>query len=569
MSRRGSGKAFLKELESVVARYGADSAPVKLGLLRDLEAARLATPREVERLHEAILFLRAFPDDAAVLEQAERMLQGFDRRPDLRRFRARLADTGIAGTNLQFPFFWYTARWLAEHWPDRLAIVWREFAKRHDLERILPHLLPYCETLTLDHLTYPPRTWLRLLKGKGESEAAFLIRRFEGLDAGSFGRETAYDDLQMPLLLRAGDGTPSRTRTRRAGAGAAVWFQSRPLHAGRPDLAAAARVPPVAVREVDPKEGARLIALAREAMVPRSRDLDAFEKADARDVRVYDMGEGLEFVSLGVVPQRRLMLEAVYGYLTVKNGVPIGYVLASALYGSSEVAYNVFETWRGAESAHIYGRVLAMLHHQFGSTTFAIDPFQLGHDNEEGQKSGAWWFYYKLGFRPRNAGVQRLVRRELARLRRNPRYRSSPATVHRLAAGYMFLHLGRPRADVLGRIGLEHVGLRLTRFLAERYGSARERALAETSREAMRLLGIRSLRGWTRDEQRAGRRWSPLVVALPGIERWPAAARHALASVVRAKGGRRESDFVRLFDRHRLLRRALLRLAAETNLNVR
>jgi hypothetical protein len=31
---------------------------------------------------------------------------------------------------------------------------------------------------------------------------------------------------------------------------------------------------------------------------------------------------------------------------------------------------------------------------------------------------------------------------------------------------------------------------------------------------------------------------------------------------VKAKGGRRESDFVRLFDRHRRLRRAVLRLAA-------
>jgi len=39
--------------------------------------------------------------------------------------------------------------------------------------------------------------------------------------------------------------------------------------------------------------------------------------------------------------------------LTLKNGVPIGYVLASGLFGSSEVMYNVFETFRGGESARI------------------------------------------------------------------------------------------------------------------------------------------------------------------------------------------------------------------------
>ena len=50
---------------------------------------------------------------------------------------------------------------------------------------------------------------------------------------------------------------------------------------------------------------------------------------------------------------------------------------------------------------------------------------------------------------------------------------------------------------------------------------------------------------------------------LPGVERWSRGEKTALIRVIRAKGGRRESDFVRLFDRHRRLRRAILKLAAE------
>ena len=46
-------------------------------------------------------------------------------------------------------------------------------------------------------------------------------------------------------------------------------------------------------------------------------------------------GDGLELAAIGMVPKRRLLLEAVYGFLTLKNGVPIGYVLNSALFGSS------------------------------------------------------------------------------------------------------------------------------------------------------------------------------------------------------------------------------------------
>ena len=118
-------------------------------------------------------------------------------------------------------------------------------------------------------------------------------------------------------------------------------------------------------------------------------------------MRVVEWDDGLQFACLGVLPERRFLLEAVYAFLTLRNGVPIGYALSSALFGSSEVAYNVFETFRGGEAAHVYARLLATVRTLFGSDTFAIYPYQLGHENDEGLASGAWWFYYKLGFRPR------------------------------------------------------------------------------------------------------------------------------------------------------------------------
>jgi hypothetical protein len=45
-----------------------------------------------------------------------------------------------------------------------------------------------------------------------------------------------------------------------------------------------------------------------------------------------------------------------------------------------------------------------------------------------------------------------------------------------------------------------------------------------------------------------------------GVERWSVSERSAAVAVVRAKGGRRESDYVALFDRHTKLRTALLAL---------
>jgi len=553
--------AQLRQIDDLKNAYGGDAAARKLAWLSALEGQRLPSAAAVLRLHEFLCFLRAYPDNQAVIDAAERMLARFDRRPDLRRFRAALADTGIAGTAVHYVFFWFTARWLARRWPDRITIDWKAFDAnaKGELEGLLHLILPYSETPTLDAADMPLRRLISRLKGPGETDAAFLVRRFDAIHATAFGRETLYERVGIPLMLAPGGNTPSRTRARHGTAPAV--FQTRPLDRSRPGLHAEISKPPLAVRQVPPAEADDLIALAREAMVTRARDLDNFIHADRLDVRVFEYEDGLSFACYGLTPERRLLLESVYGMLTLKNGVPVGYVLASGLFASSEVMYNVFDTFRGGESARIYGRVLSMARSLFGADTFAVDPFQLGHGNPEGQKSGAFWFYYKLGFRPADAKVLGLIREEIRRLSARPGQRSNPATIHRLSAEYVFLHAAAPRRDVLGRLSLGNIGLHISRLLARRAGAERERGIRACSREAARLLRVRSFREWNAGERLAWERWSPLVLALDGLARWPAEDLAALVRVVRAKGGRRESEFVRLFDRHRRLRRAMLRLA--------
>ncbi|HZJ71810.1 MAG TPA: hypothetical protein VFF36_12835, partial [Planctomycetota bacterium] len=98
MSRRDPRVlAALAELERLKAEFGGPGLGArKAELLRRLRRARLAGPAQVLRLHEAACFLAAYPDDGRVLALAERLLDGFERRPDLRAARAPLADSGIA-----------------------------------------------------------------------------------------------------------------------------------------------------------------------------------------------------------------------------------------------------------------------------------------------------------------------------------------------------------------------------------------------------------------------------------------------------------------------------------------
>jgi len=555
----GRAAAALAALEAVKAEYAPGAAGRKRALLDALEGARLATARQVLRLHETLCFLRAYPDDPAVLARVEGLLARFERRADLQRHRRALADTGIAGTEIHYRFFQPTASWLVRRWADRVTVEWRLFREQRRLEALLALLALPAEAPGLDEIAFPVREWVQRLKSPSETDAAFLVKRFDALRVDPFLRERLYDDLDPPLRLRPGPTTPARGREKHGGL--PIVFQTRPLRRSRPSLAEEARRPPETIRTVDPREGARLVDLARGAMVTRSRDLDVFCHADPRHARLVDCGDGLAFACLGAVPERRLLLEAVYGFLTLKNGVPIGYVLASALFGSAEIAYNVFETYRGAEAAAVYGRVLGTARALFRADAFTIVPYQLGHENDEALSSGAWWFYQKLGYRPREPVVVRLMERELGRMARSRRHRSTIATLRRLAAANLFLDLGRPRSDVLGLLPLANVGLRVTQLLAERYGARREEAERECSREAARLLGAKPGSGWSAGERLAWRRWAPLVAILPGVGAWAADERRALVEVIRAKGGPFEADYVRRFDCHPRLRLAVRRLA--------
>jgi hypothetical protein len=565
MARRsrppGSGSAaLLGELAALRLEFGPVAAARRLELLRGLDRARLASGAQVLELHELLLFARAYPDDAVLLAQVEAMLARFGRRGDLRHFRRWLDDSGIAGTDIRYPFFFPTAVRLAKLFPRQLHVDWPAWEKKGELEAMLHLLVPYAETPAIDEFVLTPRQWIELFRGPQEAGGAFLARRFAAMAGDSFVRETSYDRLSPALRLAGSDATPSRTHARAPVE--RIAFQVAPLDGGRPDLERAVRAIPLGVRELGRREGARYVALAQNAMVTRSRDLDAFSWADPAEVRLVACDDGLAFALLGVAPERRLLLESVYGALTLKNGVPIGYVLISSLFGSAEIAYNVFETYRGAEAAPVFARVLALAHRLFGARTFSIDPYQLGHfGNHEGLHSGAWWFYAKLGFRPRDPEVVPLANRELAAQRRDHGHRTDLAMLDRLASAHLFYSLGRARGVALGALSPGRIGQRIARYLAERVGAERERGLAAAEREAAKLCGVRSFAGWSAGERLAWRRWSPLLLAIPGIARWSAAERRAAAGVARAKGGLRESDFVRAFDAHPKLRRALLVLA--------
>src|SRR5215469_9438732 len=109
----------LSDLEAARYRFGPTQAARVVTLLKSLDAARFPDAPSLIRFHEALLFLRAFPQSPAVGRITERILNNFHKKVEaLRKSGADMSAfdpievSGIAGTEMEDTLSFDVARWL-------------------------------------------------------------------------------------------------------------------------------------------------------------------------------------------------------------------------------------------------------------------------------------------------------------------------------------------------------------------------------------------------------------------------------------------------------------------------
>ena len=545
---------MLALLERIGRRHAPGLAARKLVLLDALSQSRLATVRQVRRLHELLCYLEAYPDDRRIHGRAQRMLRAFSRRPDLRKHRSSLAGSGIAGTDTPYRFYFPTAQWISRHWPGALVLDRNDEEAIGEILKVLPPLLEPAQAEWIVGRHPEDLAPFDRLVPAGMTDADFLISLIAGMPGDEFSREAFGDRLDLSYILRAGRNTPERT-TARFATGAGIHYPETGRQKGYPDLRNEVRHKPRHIRTLRGSEAQAVIRLARVSMITRERDLAAFQFANPDEVFLVEDGRGLAFAMMGVVPARRATLTTAYTAVTLKNGVPIGYIQVDLLGRHGALSFNTFEAFRGAEAAQVFARFIAASYHLFRCTTFSVEPYQLGLGNDEGIESGAWWFYQRLGFRPHTAAARRLAARELARRQANPRYRSSQQALRALARSHMLYSLDRSRAARLPRIDewLAASTQALRRF---RQAEAADRRAAATAAALQRLGGTDSM-GLDVNARAMLDRWAGLVLAMTASGAWTAAKRRRLLRLIVAKAGRREQLYQQKLLRHPRLQRLL------------
>ena len=556
---KNNQRQALADLEESKRCFGLDDTALRHEL-RLVTKLSCSDAESLIRLHETLLFFRAYPPSAEVLELVEQILKTFAQRiAQLRKADADLSPldapevSGIAGTTVTSNFSYVLVRWLARKYPRQLAIDWGWMENEEQWSAILPRFLPLFADDAMVEAHVPLREWLRAATGR-QNEVVWLINRFESLEISDKEKAELYDSLKLHVTWKfpfSASRTRMRLPTRR------VFPHTEPLIQRRDvSLAAELSTPPIPVEKLSRRDGEKILDMARETSAVRYRELHGFTYGDTTRIVKAELGRGTEAFVVGVPSEYRLPLRAYHAAIIFKNGIPVAYFEGLSLFERMESGFNLYYTFREGETAWLYARILRLMRQLLGVTVFSIEPYQIGQENEEGIESGAFWFYRKLGFRPVRPDISKLTHAEERKMTNDRRYRTSARILRKLAAGHMLFETpdATKKSREWDRFEARNIGLavqhRMTREFRSDSVKIRTHSL-DIARRAINVKGVRS------DSD------LPMVLAMiPELKSWTPADKELAAHVLSAKDGVDEANYLKQMQKHALLRAFMIKLGS-------
>jgi len=551
MDDRSSAPALL-ELSRSFGRHAASEKKRRLRAVMD-HPPRAAS--DWVRLQSCVCFLLAYPDDEEVHELA------YDLGARLRLWElgdraVRLVNSGLPGTCVRDQLSFPIARRLSELHPGAVEIDWDELEDDTQLQLVLGLWVSGAERHGLDDISMTTREWFARCRSDADrSDLDLLLSLFEQSGLGFLERDHIFESCALPMRYALCE--PGTARSELYWPRESICFQHEPIDREIVPIEREIRRGPQPSSVLGRREARTVIDVALQALCVRNLEIRPMTYASVDDVRIVDLGGGLEVAFLGCIPSYREVLEISFSFLVFKNGIPIGYGPVSVYFGCCEMGINLFPEYRGAEIRYLYPQFMRAIHHLFGAEYFYLTSYGMGEGNPDAIRSGAFWFYRKIGFRASDPDIEELAQAEEARMRAEPGYRSSRQMLRRLSHTEAHLDLSGGKCR---KLDLGTVGVRQSRFIASEFGGDRRRAEESCIRRLRRDAGFDD-RSWPEDAQLALRLAAPLWAMLAEEEGWSHRDLSGLARLIKAKGGRSEASADRLMRKHPRIESSLRRLA--------
>jgi hypothetical protein len=532
----------------------------KKQIIEKLKSSSIRSAAQLLEYHETLLFLVAYPETKEISKLVESELKRLFHTLSSGGVRPipSLEDSGLAGTSLRLHLGFDILCWLIREFPDDVNLEQDEELTGNPLLSALTNVICSVERdgIIIDDLS--TEQWIEIAKGERKSsDLSWLLLMLQRLKGSSFLLDQIFNSLELPLYWNL--TKPEATRTLQRFPKRTPFTERKILKRGlnwseiiKSTLPAPARL--------QKQERRKLLSTVRLALCVRDRETDPVTYANEQEIDLFQLERGVDVAVIGTQPEYRRPIESYFGFMAARNGVPMAYG-GSWIFGQrAEIGVNIFDTFRGGESLFLFSQIMRAYYGRFGARYFTVAPYQFGHDNPEAIESGAYWFYYRLGFRSVDSELAAVAAREWVKISSQKGYRTSHKILRRLATLPIALDLRNARASDSPILDVTRISIALTDLIGQRDLGDRNRALRRSFQKAKRILPVQEFDRWPSAEQESFRQLCILAAEISDLSKWSVQEQEALVSLMRAKSGKRERSYTRKVQRHRRFLDALAKI---------
>jgi hypothetical protein len=431
--------SLVQRLKTVAFQFDAHAEKQKTSLLQSIAKQPIKGSFPLMEYHELLLFMAAYPEskqlEKIVKSEFERITKTLKTAP----FRSNYLDSGLPFTEMQTRFSHDMLQYLNQDKQCEMTIDSFEEAGT-DLNTLLRFTLPSVEreetTAGLDNI--------ELLSKLGVHENAnlsFLLNEFSRFNTISYVKDHLWESLKVFINFRFKHRKFSKTWNRLLVK--STFYSSELLK--KFDHQALIQSPLPFEKSLNAAERSATAKVIKRSLTLTMRETDPSTYMDESTLKVYELERGVTIAIYGMNADRQLPFQSYIGYTLFKNGIPTAYG-GSWMFGKVAMfGLNIFETFRGSESGYMMCQLLRVYIHVFSLTYVEVEAYQFGLDNPDGIRSGAFWFYYRYGFRPIDKTLNTLANKEFGMIQSKPGYRSSEKVLLRFTESNIELQLANHR----------------------------------------------------------------------------------------------------------------------------
>lgn len=540
---------FCQQLKNISLQFGEPCRSEKTRLLNAVPELKKCSAKDFRLLHDTYLTMLAWPENNILFKMTKKamskLISAFkERMPLEKRLDHKLNGTGIAGSEITGHFSYEITRWLVNEFGESVMLhSWD--AKPETIKLFFRQLLPRVEYESIFAGELSPLQRIKKLKGKsGKTELRWLMMLFEQSQLPDSVKDFLFNELKIFITWKL--NRPEFTRTFLRIPCKKIFYHNKLERITEINNILSRQLPSPA--RLTSSKKIHLANVAKATLVFLYRETDPFTFASAEDLICFELEKGYSVVLYNLKKEHRLSIESYVGYLVFKNGVPVSYGGGWIFGERCQFGINILEPFRGGESVYMMSQLIRVYFQYFGAKRFVVKPYQFGRNNKEGLESGAFWFYYKYGFRPEDEKLQTLAGTEWEKIKADNNYRTSISTLKKFTAANLQLLLDKNPAPFYDASIVSNA---ITVFIIKKYNGDRKQAIKDCFKKTSKALGIHHLSKWSISEKKVLEEWSLLARTNLNLTAWNNHEKKQFVNLIMSKANNSELNFIKCLQKHR------------------